>query len=58
MIANGADVNARASDGSTPLHWAAPSLASHKSTKNVVALLIKKGADVNAKNNEGATAYC
>jgi ankyrin repeat protein len=39
-----------ASDGTTPLHWAA-----HNSDIAAVEKLIKSGADVNAKNEYGAT---
>ena len=44
LIANGADVNAKDDDGSTPLHYAA-----HEGHKEIAELLIAKGADVNAK---------
>ena len=49
-IADGADVNAKANDGWTPLHWAA-----WESHKEIAELLIANGADVNAKNNAGDT---
>jgi hypothetical protein len=41
-------INARDTDGSTPLHC-----ATWKGNQEVVALLLKAGADVNAKNNNG-----
>ena len=44
LIANGADVNTKNKDSTTPLHQA--SLGGHK---EVAELLIGKGADVNAK---------
>ena len=44
LISNGADVNAKDDDGSTPLHYAA-----HEGHKEIAELLIAKGADVNAK---------
>ena len=46
----GADVNAKADDGMTPLH-----LAANFGYKEIVELLIAKGADVNAKNGWGGT---
>ena len=46
-LAAGADVNAKASRGWTPLHAAA--------TKEIAKLLIAKGADVNAKDKIGGT---
>ena len=49
-LAAGADVNAKANDGWTPLHWAA-----WESHKEIAELLIANGADVNAKNDVGDT---
>ena len=50
LIEKGADVNAKAGFGSTPLHDAAFS-----DLKEVTELLIANGADVNAKAEEGWT---
>ena len=47
FIADGADVNAKASDASTPLHYA--------ENKEIAELLIDKGADVDAKADNGIT---
>ena len=47
-LAAGADVNAKASRGWTPLHSVA--------TKEIAELLIAKGADVNAKDKIGGTS--
>jgi hypothetical protein len=48
LIANKADVNAKAKNGSTPLH-----LAAAKGNKDIVELLLANKADVNALDNEG-----
>jgi ankyrin repeat protein/mono/diheme cytochrome c family protein len=48
LIANGADVNAKNSRSSTPLHWAI-----HDEAK--VRLLLAKGANVNTKQAQGRT---
>ncbi len=45
FLAIGADVNAKAGNGTTPLHDAA--------TKEITELLIANGADVNAKDDDG-----
>ena len=50
LIAKGADVNAKSSDGSTPLHDAA-----YYGRTIIAELLIAKGADVNAKDEVGLT---
>jgi cytohesin len=50
LIANGADVNAKAGDGWTPLHKAA-----FIGYKEIIELLIAKGADVNVKLENGET---
>jgi len=47
----GADVNARDSNGNTPLHYAA-----QWNSKDVVKLLRDHGADMNAKNSSERTA--
>lgn len=44
VVQNGATVNAEASDGSTPLHWAVLNM-----DEPVVAKLIAAGADADAK---------
>ena len=49
-LANGADINARDSDGLTPLIQAA-----FKGHNELVELLIAEGADVNAKDKYGGT---
>ena len=48
LLARDADVEARTSDGDTPLHWAAWSDAA-KATR----LLLARGADMEARNDEG-----
>lgn len=51
LLGQGADVNARAGDGATPLHWAVL-----KEDVETVELLIRAGANVNAANDHGVTA--
>ena len=51
LIAKGADVNARAAKGMTPLTWAV-----YWDQKDKAELLIAKGANVNAKDDDGKTA--
>jgi len=50
-IDRGANVNAEASDGSTPLHWAL-----ERGYLNTARLLLEKGADIHRSNYRG-TAY-
>jgi ankyrin repeat protein len=50
LLANHADVNAKSSDGWTPLYEAA--MGGHR---DVAELLLTNRADVNAKNNRGET---
>ena len=50
LLAEGADVNAAAPDGTTALHWAA-----HWSDREAARLLVRAGADVDAVNRYGAT---
>lgn len=51
FVERGANVNARAGDGTTPLIIAAAGVK-----YNVVKYLLEKGADVKAKDNNGKTA--
>ncbi|MEG9861781.1 MAG: ankyrin repeat domain-containing protein [Parvularculales bacterium] len=51
LLANGADIEDRAEDGSTPLHWA----AWFSSASAVVKLLLDHGADIEARNGWGST---
>ena len=48
LVKAGADVNARAENGWTPLHAAGTS-----KTPAIVTALVKAGADVNARNENG-----
>ena len=50
LVENGANVNARNSQGSTPLHPACS-----RGNKKVVKYLLSKGADANAKDENGTT---
>jgi ankyrin repeat protein len=68
LLAKGADVNAKATDGSTPLMFAAlghddaiaqllPSSPSSKDDRlDIVQALLAKGAEVDAKQEHGMTA--
>jgi ankyrin repeat protein len=51
LIAAGADVDERASDGTTALHWAA-----HFGDLELVEALLERGADATLRNDYGATA--
>ena len=51
LLKEGADVNAKNSEGYTALE-----LASRNGHTEIVSMLLEKGADVNAKTNEGITA--
>jgi ankyrin repeat protein len=50
LIANGANVNAKAANDFSPLHDAAAN-----GNLDLVKLLLEKGADINAKTNDGKT---
>jgi ankyrin repeat protein len=50
LIANGADLNLKNSDGETPLHFAA-----QHDNFDMVKLLVEKGSQINAKENHGYT---
>ena len=50
LIENGADVNIKSGDGSTPLHSAA-----FFGRADVAKLLLENGANIQARNNDGAT---
>ncbi|MFZ2644579.1 MAG: ankyrin repeat domain-containing protein, partial [Verrucomicrobiia bacterium] len=52
LVANKADVNSRAKDGSTPLHAAA---AAFWDTREIIELLLTHHADVNARDANGRT---
>jgi ankyrin repeat protein len=49
-LENGANVNAKTNDGSTPLHG-----ASRYGHESVIALLLEKDADPSITNDEGKT---
>jgi ankyrin len=51
LVTQGADVNARAADGTTALHWAA-----HWDDLDTAAFLLKAGAKVDATDDHGVTA--
>jgi uncharacterized protein len=51
LVKQGADVNSRAADGTTALHWAA-----HWDDLDAAAFLLKAGAKVDATDDHGVTA--
>ena len=53
VLAAGADVNARSSNGDTPLH--VTSFKNHI-PPNIGALLLDRGADIDARNDQGITS--
>jgi len=50
LVENGADINTKYRDGSTPMFWAA-----NKGYVEIMTLLKERGADVNAKADDGQT---
>ena len=52
LLAHKADVNAKGSDGQTPLHFAV-----NQGQLQAVEWLLKHGADVNARDNRGKTPF-
>jgi len=52
LLIHGANVNAKTTDGRTPLH-----VMSLNACEDIVRLLIKNKADVNAKDNKGITPF-
>lgn len=52
LLAAGADINSKASNGRTPLMWAA-----FRGNVILVELLITKGAELNAEDNEGLNCF-
>ena len=52
LLDQGADVNAKDSNGNTPLHLVSRHLASNP---EIAVLLLDRGADVNARNDNGVT---
>src|SRR5262245_51779643 len=51
LAKQGVDVNSRAADGTTALHWAA-----HWDDVDAAAFLVKAGARIDAKDDHGVTA--
>ena len=52
LIKIGADIEAKNSEGNTPLHFAAQS-----GNTEVIMALLAAGADINATNQDGLTHY-
>ena len=50
LIASGADINTKNSEGKTPLNCAC-----YNDKFNIVKILIENGADINTKNSESKT---
>lgn len=55
FLAQGVPVDAKDSEGNTPLHWTVKWCANNKGTKPVIDLLVSKGAKINTRNKDGAT---
>ncbi len=53
LLQHGADINIRAANGSTPLHWAA-----QQGRLEVVTELVHSGADIHATTNSYASVCC
>ena len=54
LVSKGADVNAKAGNGVTPLH----SAVLYNENTDVIKYLVSKGANINAKNVDGRTPLC
>lgn len=58
LLTQGADIEARDSEGRTALHWAAGAPSGHLSSNlrlQAVNFLVKQGGDIYAQDNEGKT---